>query len=636
MSFARKVWHLLVAIKDGLSLVFLLLFFWALFSVLHQRPSPAAVREGALLLNLDGSVVEEVRNAPPLESLLSSAVPNKQFAAHNVVRAIDEAAKDERIKALALDMTTFLGGGHVHMQEIGEAIDRFRAAGKPVLAYAVAYSDDSMLLAAHASEVWVDPMGGVAVRGPGGNNLYYGDLLKRFDVKAHVFRVGTYKAAVEPYVRNDMSPEARSNIEPVVKSVWREWLANVKQARPKADLDYITGDTVAYANAAGGDLAKAALDAGLVDKIGTREDWGKRVAEIAGKDDWDDSPGAFAKTDYKTWLADLGSETGKRTFGGGGKTIGVITIAGDISDGNAGPGEAGAARIKGLLDDALDDNLAALVVRVDSPGGTITGSETIRRAILRYKAKGIPIAVSMGNYAASGGYWVSTTGDRIFAEPDTITGSIGVFAVIPTFEDLLAKYGVTSDGVKATPLSGQPDILGGLTPETEAMLQSTIDFSYNRFISLVAKSRNLSPERVDEIGQGQVWDGGTARQIGLVDQFGDLQAAMDWAAKKAGLKEGDWHPRFLTAPPSTFDSLVAGLLGGGGDGSQADQPHDMMGYVAERQADLGQRMLGDLDTLVNMRGVQARCLVCTIADSTQRPREISASTRSLLARLLLD
>ena len=633
MSFARKVWHLLVAIKDGLSLAFLLLFFWALFAVLNNRPSPAAVREGALLLDLNGSVVEEAQNVPSLESLISSAVPDRQFAAHDVVRAIDGAAKDERIKALALDMSTFLGGGHVHMQEIGEAIDRFRAAGKPVLAYAMAYSDDSMLLAAHASEVWVDPMGGVAVRGPGGSNLYYGDLLKRFNVKAHVFRVGTYKAATEPYTRSDMSPEARSNIAPVVDSVWQEWLANVKQARPKANLDYIIGDTPGWAKASGGDLAKAALAAGLVDKIGDRVAWGKRVAEVAGRDDWDDSPGAFATTDFDTWIADLGSEGRSGAFSRG-KPIGVITIAGDISDGTAGPGEAGAKRIAKLLDDALDDDLAALVVRIDSPGGTITGSETIRRAILRQKTKGIPIAVSMGNYAASGGYWVATPADRIFAEPETITGSIGVFGVIPSFEGLLADYGVATDGIKTTPLSGQPDILGGLTPEAEAMLQSTVEFSYGRFVSLVAKSRKLSPERVNEIGQGQVWDGGTARQIGLVDQFGDLDTALEWAAKKAGVKEGDWYPRFLTAPPSAFDAFLSGLMGS--KRGHESEPRDMMGYFAGQQAMLGKRMLGDLDTLVSMRGLQARCLECTVVAATDHPRDISPQTRSLLARLLRD
>src|SRR5690606_5917855 len=189
-----------------------------------------------------------------------------------------------------------------------------------------------------------------------------------------------------------------------------------------------------------------------------------------------------------------------------GEKIGVITIAGEISDGMAGPGEAGAERIGALLDEALDDNLKALVVRVDSPGGTVTGSEAIRRAILRHKASGIPVVVSMGNVAASGGYWVATPAERIFAEPETITGSIGIFGVVPTFENLLAEWGVTTDGVKTTPLSGQPDVFGGFNAETEAVLQATVESGYERFLALVAQSRQISRDRADELGQGRVWD----------------------------------------------------------------------------------------------------------------------------------
>src|SRR5690606_4295174 len=344
---------------------------------------------------------------------------------------------------IALDLSTFLGGGHVHMQAVGEALDRFRQSDKPVLAYAVAYTDDSTMLAAHASEVWIDPMGGAAITGPGGEQLYYAGLLERLGVNAHVFRVGTYKSAVEPYLLNEMSPEARENYQQLYGSLWREWQANVRRARPQADIRQATGDVAAWLEASDGDLARAALAAGLVDRIGTRVEWGERLAEIAGENSWDDTPGAFAHSELDAWLAEVEPSQS-------GAAIGVITIAGEISDGRAGPGEAGAQRIGKLLDDALDDDLKALVVRVDSPGGTVTGSEAIRRAILRHKANGIPVVVSMGNVAASGGYWVSTPGDRIFAEPETVTGSIGIFGVVPTFENLLAEWGVTTDGVKTT------------------------------------------------------------------------------------------------------------------------------------------------------------------------------------------
>ena len=296
MGFAGKVWRLLVGIKDALALLFLLLFFTALFALLTMRENPGVVREGALLLQLDGSVVEEVAPIDPLNALLSSAVPTRQYAARDVVRAIDEAAKDKRIKAIALDLSTFLGGGLVHMTEIGEALDRFRATKKPVLAYAVAYSDDSMLLASHASEVWIDPMGGAAITGPGGERMFYAGLLEKLGVTAHVFRVGTYKSAVEPYLLNEMSPAARENYTQLYGALWQEWQAHVARARPTANIARVTGEVGDWLAASNGDLAKGAVEAGLADKIGTAVEWGERVAKVAGEDEWDDTPGAFANT----------------------------------------------------------------------------------------------------------------------------------------------------------------------------------------------------------------------------------------------------------------------------------------------------------------------------------------------------
>jgi protease-4 len=634
MSFAGKVWRLLVGIKDGLSLVLLLLFFWALFEVLTARPNAGAVRKGALLLDLDGRVVEEVARPSPLDTVLSSAAPTHEYAACDLIRAIDAAAKDDRIKAIALDLSTFLGGGQVHMEEIGDALDRFRRTGKPVLSYAVAYTDASMLLAAHSSEVWVDPMGGAALSGPGGTNLYYKGLFDKLQIKAHVFKVGTYKSAVEPYVLDKMSEPARENANALYGSLWQEWQANVKQARPRANLTLAVEHIDDWIAAGNGNLAQAALQAGLVDKIGTKEAWGKRVAEIAGKDDWDKKPGTFASTAYKPWLADVNR---KRSTSG--KPIGVITIAGEISDGSAGPGEAGAERITRLLDNALDDDLAALVVRVDSPGGTVTGSESIRRAILRQKARGIPIVVSMGDVAASGGYWVSTASDQIFAEPETITGSIGIFGVVPTFEGTLAKFGITSDGIRTTPLSGQPDVLGGLTPETETLMQKSIEFGYQQFLTRVSQARKMPTSRVDEIGQGRVWDGGSARQLGLVDQFGGLDDALAYAASKAGLAKGQWYPKYLTAKPSAWDATLMALLGGDDADEQSAEPHDMIGYFAARQAAIGDRLVADLDRLTGVRGMQALCLQCeaSMAAAPASSRH-DAARLGLLARLarLLD
>jgi protease-4 len=601
MGFAGKVWRLLVGIKDALALVFLLLFFTAVFWVLSMRPNAGPVREGALLLKLDGSVVEEVAPVNPWNALLPTAVPTNQYAARDLVRAIDAAGDDKRIKALALDMSTFLGGGQVHMEAIAEAIDRFKAHHKPVLAYAVAYSDDSLLLAAHATEVWVDPLGGAAITGPGGERQYYAGLLERFKVKVHVYRVGTYKSAVEPYLLTGMSDPARENATAYLATLWQEWQANVKLARPQANIAMATTDVPAWIAASQGDLAKAAISAGLVDKIGTKVDWGARVAQLAGRDTWSEKPGAFAATELDPWLAE--TKPGKP----GGK-IGVITIAGEISDGMAGPGEAGGERIARLLDQALDDHLKALLVRVDSPGGSVSGSEAIRRAILRHKAHGIPIVVSMGNVAASGGFWVSTPAERIFAEPDTITGSIGIFGVVPTFEDALKDWGVTSDGVRTTPLSGQPDIIAGFTPETEAVLQASVTSGYQRFLSLVSGSRHMTTARVDQLAQGRVWDGGSARQLGLIDQFGGLDDALAYAAKRAKLKDGDWHAVYLGADEDRYAPLLRRIWRPRDDDSA--RATDMFGFFATRENRRAARVLADLQRILKAQGVQARCMEC--------------------------
>ena len=604
MGFAGKVWRLLVGIKDGLVLLFMLLFFMALYAILTARPSPAEVRDGALLLSLDGFIVEEKAVVDPLSLLLSGQQPIGEYAARDLVHALDQAATDDRINSVVLDLSSFLGAGQVHLGEIGAALDRVKAAEKPVFAFATAYMDDSMYLAAHATEVWADPLGGAIIAGPGGERLYYAGLIDRLNVNAKVYRVGTYKAAVEPFSRSSMSDAARENYQALYGALWEEWQASVKKARPALQLDRVTNTPAQWVADSDGDLATAAMDAGLVDTLGSWEEFGARVAEIAGENSWDESPGAFAATDLDPWLADNPRDVTDQP-------IGVITIAGEIVDGEAGPGSAGGARIAGLLDDALQQDLAGLVIRVDSPGGSVLASEQIRRAVMRHKERDIPIAVSMANVAASGGYWVATPADRIFAEPESITGSIGIFAIVPTFEDALADYGVQSDGVRTTPLSGQPDVISGFTPEVDAILQSTIEDGYNDFLTRVAEARNLTTAQVDTIGQGRVWDGGTARQIGLIDQYGGLDTALEWVASQAELEAGDWHAAFLGSDIPNYDNLLRTLLFGGSDARTPGTPGpDIFTMMAAREGALLGRLSGDLDRFMAQRGMQAYCLEC--------------------------
>ena len=600
MHFAGRVWRLLVGIKDGLVLLFMLLFFALLFAVLTARPSPAQVREGALLIDLNGVIVEERTAIDPIAAFLSGTAPVGEHQARDLVRALDTAATDKRIKAVVLDLDSFLGGGQVHLAEVGEAMDRVRAANKPVLAFATAYADDGIFLAAHASEVWMDPLGGAVVMGPGGNRLYYAELLDKLKINARVYKVGTYKSAVEPFVASGMSDPARENAQALYGALWEEWQAKVKKARPAIDLERITRDPAGWVEAAKGDLSAAAVSAGIVDKLGTRVEFGERLAELVGKDEWSELPGAYPSTTLAAWLKE-------NPWPAGGREIAVVTIAGEIVDGEAGPGVAGGKRIAALLDEALSRDLAGLVVRVDSPGGSAFASEEIRNAILRHKAKDIPVAVSMANVAASGGYWVSTPADRIFAEPETITGSIGIFALLPTFERAADSLGVNSDGVQTTPLSGQPDLIAGFPPEVDRILQASIEDGYTDFLTRVSKSRKMSLEEVDRVGQGRVWDGGTARQIRLVDEYGGLPDALAWVAAQAKLGEGDWSPVYLGDGTSTTDTILRQLLIGDEEARSGGDVFARM--AAQHRAGIGMVAL-DAERLLTTSGVQAYCLAC--------------------------
>ena len=638
MQFAKKVWALLMGIKDALVLALLLLFFAGLYGVLAGRPSPAMVRQGALLLRLDGPIVEEPSEVDAMASLrggLAGAAIEPEIRERDVVRALREAAGDSRIKAVVLDITGFSGGGLVHLQEIGAAMDTVKAAHKPVLVFGTVLEDGGVLLAAHASEAWIDPLGGAFLPGPGGFNVYFGKALDRLKITAHIFRVGTYKDYVEPYFRNDQSEPARAARVALYGAIWNELKADIRRARPRANIDLATTDPVGWLRASGGDGAKAALSAGLIDRIGTRVEFGQRVAQVAGTDDSTSRPGAFAHTALATFLSDHPESTQ-------GRPIGVVTVAGEIVDGKAGPGTAGGDRIARLIDDSAADKLAALVVRIDSPGGSVTGAEAIRAAIMRAKARGVPVVVSMANVAASGGYWVATPGARIFAQPGTITGSIGIFAVVPSFEKLLANYGVTGDGVRTTPLSGQPDVFTGLTPEMEGMLQAEIENGYGRFVGLVAASRHKTPAQVDAIAQGRVWDGASARANGLVDSFGGLDAALAAAAQAAHLPADGWHAQFLASPTHPgLAQFVAALRPGDdddntADGSPADgAARDWVGLVARRQREGLAAMLGATARIVAAGGAQAYCLDCVAAGGgfSAPPRQSGVLTNPYLALL---
>ncbi len=624
MKLVRGAWKILVGIKDFLVLVLMLLFFAGLFAALSYKPNKAAVTDGALVVALDGTLVEQAEEADPFARLGGGEV-TKQHQLRDVLRALDTARTDNRVKAVVLDLDRFMGGYPAAVTEVAEAIGKVRASGKKVLAYATGYSDDSYALAANASEIWVNPLGGTLFAGPGGTQLYYKGLMDKLGVNAHVYKVGKFKSAVEPYIRSDMSPEARAANDALYGALFAQWREGVAKARPKARIaDYIAKPDEVVAGARG-DIAASNLAYGLVDKAGDRLAFGKRVAEIAGAPAGKPA-GSFKAIKLADWIA-------ANPVARGGEGIGVITVAGEIVDGKAGPGRAGGDSVTSLLLKGLaEKKLKALVVRVDSPGGSAMASEQIRQAILQAKAQGLPVVVSMGSLAASGGYWVATAGDTIFAEPSTITGSIGIFGVIPSFENSLAKIGVTSDGVRTTPLSGQPDVMGGINPVTDRILQAAIEAGYGRFVNLVAQARKLTPQRVDEIGQGRVWIGGVAHQLKLVDRFGGIDAAIAEAAKRAKLDPAKVHPVYLEKPPSAWMQFAASLAGGEDEDEWADQPAgaDLYGRIAqERRALLGQA-LGDARRLALGGSVQARCLECM----GLAPAVVRAEDKSLLDLLI--
>ena len=596
MRFVRAIWKVLVGVKDALVLIVMLMFFGGLYAALSSRPAP--ISDGVLVLDLKGTIVEQPSQAA-FTDVLSGAGGIREYRLRDLVAALDDARTDDRVKAVALDLDAFAGGGQTAIGDLGEAVRRVRTSGKPVLAYATAYTDDSYQLASNASEIWLNPMGAVAIAGPGGKNLYYKGLMDKLGITANVYRVGTYKSAIEPFTRSDMSPEARQNAQALAGALLETWREHVAAARPKAAVADYLRDPVGALDSSGGNLGQAAVAARLVDKLGERQAFEQRLAILGGKDD--EQKGGYRSIGLANYVGDVVDTDPEGP-------IGIVTIAGEIVDGKASAGMAGGETIARLIEKGLrDDNMKALVVRVDSPGGSAIASERIRQAILGAKAKKIPVVISMGNVAASGGYWVATAGDRIYAEPSTITGSIGVFGILPSFQGSLAKLGIGADGIKTTPLSGEPDLFAGPSPEANRMIQAGVDSVYRQFLTIVAQSRRKTPAEIDRIAQGGVWDGGTARQLGLVDGFGGLDEAIAAAAGLAKLGD-ERGVRYLDRAPTFAEELMAMFTGEEAEAA----PTDAFAALAPAPQALLDVAMGDVRRILSGPSIQVRCLDCPV------------------------
>lgn len=559
---AWRVWYFFVRLVIALVVTFVVVIVLIGVFGTHKPTVPVS---SALVVDLHGNLVEQFSGDPAqraLAKLAGQKVP-QQTRLRDVVTAIERAKSDDRIKALVLESDDLTGGGLLggaalsDLRDIGHAVDDFKASGKPVFALGDSYSQSQYYLAASANTIFIHPQGQVFLHGYGLYQPYFKDALDKLGVTVNVFRVGKYKSAMEPFMLNGMSPAAREDWGGVVNTLWSIYQQDVDKARRlgAGALDaYVSGMGTNLA-AVNGDAASLALKAHLVDKIATEDQMIDAVAKVVGR-----SGHSFRQIDYLEYLKAIGADNVMPTRD---NTVGVIVAAGDIMTGNQPPGAIGGESTSELIRKArYNPAIKALVLRVDSPGGSAFASDLILRQIELTKEAGKPVVVSMGALAASGGYWISMAGDKIYADPATLTGSIGIFGYQPTFDKGLAKIGIHSDGVGTTPLSDTSNALGPMSPEIQQVLQQQVNFGYQQFITNVASNRHMSVDAVNAIAQGRVWSGEQAKKIGLVDQFGNLQDAIAEAAKLAKLQPG-YAVRYLERPLSLTDRLLISIANSG-------------------------------------------------------------------------
>lgn len=624
MQFLKSVWGFLVGVKDALVLLFMLLLFAALWASFSMRAPIATVADGAALhIELDGLLVDQASEMSPL-ALLGGEEVVPEIETLMLVRTIDRAAEDPAINRITLDLDRFMGGGLANLQSVGEALARFRAKKKAVETWATAYSDDSYYLAAHASSIGLDPMGAVVLAGPGGSNLYFKDALDKLKVNVEVFRVGTYKSFVEPFTRSAASPEAKAADQALADDLWAVWRTGVQRQRQELDVNALLASwpqRVAGANQSQAELAKGA---GLVDEVISRTAWAERLQKQLGAGKDADRPGDFKRVDYRDYWA------ARRPTGTSGPAVAVVHVAGTIVDGEAPAGTAGGDTVSQLIRDAIaDKDVKALVVRVDSGGGSAIASEEIRLAMEEARARKLPVIASFGPVAASGGYWVATGADTVFASPATITGSIGVFGVIPTFAGTLQELGISTDGVQTTPFSGQPDVVGGLNDPTRTLIQAGVEDIYRQFLTRVSTARKMPVADVAPIAEGRVWSGTRAMELKLVDQYGDLQAAIREAGRRAGLK-GEPRVRTLSPPKPFLVELLSGLEGG------STVPQDALARAVTVSRLRAAAQVDAALAVAKGPTVQAHCLTCMGYTIPARSGTALASVGDALKARLLD
>ena len=531
-TFFRVVWRSLDALRKVLHLVVLLLLFGILLVVVSPA-APVVPDKAALVIAPQGALVEQLAG-DPFERAVAEAYG--QGTAETLVRdltdAIEAAQKDQRIKTLVLDLGNMSGGGISKLEEVAIAVRKFRAAGKRVIAVGEAYDQGQYYLAANADEIYLDPQGIVMIEGYGYYRTFLKGAIDKLGVDVNIFKAGKYKSFTDQYSRSEMSEQEREESLAWLNALWSQYQAGVVKARKLAPdaINAYVNELGTAAAAKGGDLATVALERGLITEIKSRHEVEEELKKVVGEDDDDHSYRGIAHWDY------LASVHAANALKREGNHIGVVVASGEILDGDQPPGTIGSESAVKLLRQArYDDQIKAVVLRIDSPGGSMLASEVIRREINALRDAGKPVVASMSSTAASGGYYIAMDTDEIWASPSTITGSIGVFGVFPTFEKTLGKIGVTVDGVGTTPLASSLQPERTMNEESKQILQLYIDNAYNTFIGHVAAARQKSVAEIDAVAQGRVWAGSDAIKHGLVDKLGSFHDALQAAAKRAKL-----------------------------------------------------------------------------------------------------
>ncbi|ATF66593.1 signal peptide peptidase SppA [Salmonella enterica] len=557
-GFFKWTWRVLNFVREmvlNLFFIFLVLVGVGIWMQIGNGSNSEQTARGALLLDISGVIVDKPSTNHRLGALgrqLFGASSDRlqENSLFDIVNAIRQAKDDRNITGIVLDLKNFTGADQPSMRYIGKALREFRDSGKPVFAVGENYSQGQYYLASFANKIWLSPQGQVDLHGFATNGLYYKTLLDKLKVSTHVFRVGTYKSAVEPFIRDDMSPAAREADSRWIGELWQNYLHTVSANRQISPQQLFPGAQAIIdgLTSVGGDTAKYALDHKLVDALASSADVEKALTKQFG---WSKTENNYRAISYYDYSLKTPADTGG--------TIAVIFANGAIMDGEETPGNVGGDTTASQIRDArLDPKVKAIVLRINSPGGSVNASEVIRAELAAARAAGKPVVVSMGGMAASGGYWISTPANYIVASPSTLTGSIGIFGVINTVENSLSSIGVHSDGVSTSPLA-DISMTKALSPEVQQMMQLSIEYGYKRFITLVADARKRTPEQIDKIAQGHVWTGEDAKANGLVDSLGDFDDAVAKAAELAKLKQ--WHLDYYQDEPTVLDMVMDSMTG---------------------------------------------------------------------------